>query len=444
MLSLSGSIKELRVIISLFLIYIAILSFSSNSFTVHGVKTGDVVLWSKTYSVGYATFVSQTKAGDFVVGSSNILVKLSETGELIWGKQYNTLGGHQGPVLSSSGGGYLIAQGAGLNDPARILKLDKNGDIVWQHGYGAGFFQGVSLSIFSAVETPDKNFAIAGEIPGSGAFVMKIDRIGNVVWTNVYGYFGCGRFYSLVTSQDGEFVAAGILCEHAWVVKLDASGAIVWQRQYQSGDVITQDIQAVRVIATSDSGFLVTGTARRVSVQPWVLKIDGQGTILWQKFYNGFQGGFGDAVETSDGGTVILGDARIIKLDAAGNEEWHHGFGNNTFHGSLSTIIDTRDGGFILGGTTGTLAEGLSSWILKLNSTGFCCDNMTGAGSVSGLNATTIGQESSATVSTEAVNVTGSDNVAIDIAVPVSVQCPPVFQSPVRDGDDTAQSSNQT
>lgn len=453
------SFVNLRIIVLLALICVASQSFSGNALTVQGInlsqsnEKGNVVVWSESYTVGtyffsiaYADLVSQTKAGDYVVGSSRDLVKLSPTGDLIWGKDYSPLEGHVGPVLASSDGGFLIAKSAGLYDPASVLKLDENGTILWQHGYGTGFSQqGPSLSIFSAAETPDKGFAIAGEIPGLGAFLMRIDRMGSILWTNVYGGdFACERFYSVVVSQDGGFAAAGIRCEQAWVVKLDEGGAIVWQRQY-SGDSATFGVQALRVIATSDDGYLVTGSIARPFIRPWILKINGQGGILWQKDYQGICCEFSGVTETQDGGTVIVGGGMIIMLDGVGHEVWHHVFGNRSFHGTLSSIVNTKDGGFMAGGSTGSQGQGpVSAWILKLNSTGLCCDSISTMDSVIGYNSTASGLDTKATVSTEVVNVTPSDSVVANILLSFSVQCPPVIQARPDENDDILHSFNQT
>jgi Secretion system C-terminal sorting domain len=145
-----------------------------------------------------------------------------------------------------------------------------------------------------------------------------------------------------------------------WIIKTDALGNIQWQRTL-GGDC--NDVFPV-VIPTTDGGYIVGGT----SCSP----ISGNKT-------DGFIGG--------------LTDYWVIKLDSAGNTVWQNDIGGNEDlsvgaggQDILCSIIQTPDGGYLVGGTSDSTASGDKSenqvacppclplkadfWVVKLDSLG--------------------------------------------------------------------------
>ncbi len=105
----------------------------------------------------------------------------------------------------------------------------------------------------------------------------------------------------------------------------------------------------------------------------------------WIKTYGGAgnDNGWGDIVQTSDGGYAISGDTYsfgagnsdywLVKTDAAGNMLWNKTYGGPLFE-SESAMIQTSDGGFALAGlynATNVLAgTGGDSWLVKTDAAG--------------------------------------------------------------------------
>jgi len=180
-----------------------------------------------------------------------------------------------------------------------------------------------------------------------------------------------------------------------------------WDRTY-GGD--GADINPL-LIHTIDGGYLIGSTSssgntgdrsdpnRDVNFQSydyWIIKTDGNGNKLWDKAYGGdYDDILEDVQQTPDGGYILGGytwsrksgditgstygdpDYWIVRLDAAGNKLWDRVFssyGNNYF----SSLVQTSDGGFLLGGySDGTYihrqspTKGLMDyWILKLDQGG--------------------------------------------------------------------------
>jgi hypothetical protein len=134
----------------------------------------------------------------------------------------------------------------------------------------------------------------------------------------------------------GQFWTPGGNQYDFWVLKLNKDGTIAWQKTYGGG---SWDI-AFSSEETSDGGFIVSGTTSSFGTGDddiWVLKLDVKGDVIWQKTYGGKKADrAGGAEQTKDGGYVVVGtsssfgsskDIWVIKLDPNGNVEWDKTYG---------------------------------------------------------------------------------------------------------------------
>lgn len=132
---------------------------------------------------------------------------------------------------------------------------------------------------------------------------------------------------------------------------------------------------------TADYGFILAGSsisgktgnkedANKGDLDYWLWKMDEKGDLDWQKSFGGSGVDMLKSIRlTSDGGFILAGisnsnkgldkkeDAKgqddfwIIKLDAKGNELWQQTIGGSGQE-KLQTICQTRDGGYVIGGTS--------------------------------------------------------------------------------------------
>ena len=111
-------------------------------------------------------------------------------------------------------------------------------------------------------------------------------------------------------------------------MKLDSSGNVTWQKTYGgSGEDYANSIQQ-----TSDGGYIVAGQTysfRASGFDAWVLKLDSSGNITWQKTSGGSSWDTANSVkQTSDGGYIVAGysfsvgavdyDYLVLKVNAIG------------------------------------------------------------------------------------------------------------------------------
>jgi hypothetical protein len=142
----------------------------------------------------------------------------------------------------------------------------------------------------------------------------------------VYGGPGEDSFARVSATLDGGLVAVGRSSSaegdvsgnrgaaDAWLLRLDGDGAVLWTRSLGGSD---QDF-ATSVIQASDGGFYAAGGTRSSDgdfseatggLSAWVARLRADGTLHWLKVFGGDVGWEARALlETSDGGLVVMGE----------------------------------------------------------------------------------------------------------------------------------------
>ena len=179
-----------------------------------------------------------------------------------------------------------------------------------------------------------------------------------------------------------------------WVVKTDGNGVLQWQKCLGG----SFDDRATSVYVTGDGGCIVAGytssTNGDVTVMQgyddfWVVKLNAQGNIIWQKSLGGtdLDRAF-SVIETSDGSIVVAGqtystngnvfglqggsDIWVVKLSPFGGSLiWQKCLGGNSYEDAWS-IQQTADGGFIVAGGTNSTSGQVSGNQGAQDFWGFC------------------------------------------------------------------------
>ncbi len=293
-------------------------------------------------------------------------------------------------VRQTADGGFIVAGetdsfGAGSID-FLVLKLDTNGNISWQKTYGASGYDYAE----SIQQTVDGGYVVVGWTNSFGAgnydfLVLKLDANGNISWQKTYGGTLGDGAESIQQTSDGGYIVLGETDSFGaengdfWVLKLDANGNVQWQKTYGGGLFD----RARSIQQTSDSGYIMGGMTESFgagSGDAWILKLDSNGNVQWQKTYGGSNFDGAAIQQTSDGGYIMAGrtasfgagsdDVWVLKLDTNGNVQWQKTYGGS---GSEITpsIQQTSDGGYIVGGVTNFFGSGNDDiWVLKLDSNG--------------------------------------------------------------------------
>jgi len=355
----------------------------------------------------------------------------------------NTIGGSSYDYLYSclqvSDGGYILSGQSSSNisgDKTEnsyggsdywVVKIDSAGNIQWQNTIGGGNADNLKL----IRSTPDGGYVLGGEsfsnisgdknennLGGDDFWIVKIDSSGNIQWQNTIGGNSYEGFASISTTNDGGFILGGYSISDIsgdktensyggydyWVLKIDSAGNIQWQNTIGgNADDFLHTIER-----TDDGGFILGGSSNsNISADKtensfgnsdyWVVKIDNVGNIQWQ---NTIGGNSYDELrvikQTNDRGYILGGysmsdisgdktegcfgfaDYWIVKIDSIGNIQWQKTFGGEE-EDDLYSIMQTGDGGYILGGDSNSSISGNKTeksigntdmWVVKTDSLG--------------------------------------------------------------------------
>src|SRR6185295_5666939 len=227
---------------------------------------------------------------------------------------------------------------------------------------------------YSVQQTIDGGFIVAGssmsnngDVSGNHGYhdvwIVKLDSAGNIIWQKSFGGSAGDFAYSIQQTLEGGFIIAGwsnsidgdVTGNHGnddyWIVKLDMSGALVWQKSLGGSG----NDQARSVQQTTDSGFIVSGfsfsndgdvSGNHGYGDYWIVKLDTEGNLEWQKCLGGSANDQAHSISTTtDGGFVVAGysfsydfdvsgnhggsDYWIVKLSSIGNLEWQKSLGGS-------------------------------------------------------------------------------------------------------------------
>ena len=165
----------------------------------------------------------------------------------------------------------------------------------------------------------------------------------------------------------------------------------------------------------------------------WLLKLDADGSVQWQKTYGGSRDDLTWTVgDTFDGGAIVGGttesfggggsDLMLLKLDANGDIQWQKAYGGNR-NDEANSVRQTTDGGFIVVGGT-VVANRWDYWALKLDVEGSIADcSYMRVPNVTVTDTNAPGVASEATVSNSEATTTNSNATAKDAQATARMQC---------------------
>ncbi|MBA3648508.1 MAG: T9SS type A sorting domain-containing protein [Chitinophagales bacterium] len=216
--------------------------------------------------------------------------------------------------------------------------------IEWQHNYG-GTLGDVPNSIF---KTFDKGYFITGFTQSSDGnifdfkgitdyFIIKTDSLGMMQWSQTFGGSGYDIANCGFQTKDGGYIIAGstsstdgdILVNHgssdAWLIKIDANGILQWEKTYGGSG----DETALSIASTEDGGYIMVGetdsndgdvSGNHGQEDCWIIKIDSVGNLEWQKCFGGSHFEIGYSIkQTPEGSYIVAASAQSHDGDVVGH-----------------------------------------------------------------------------------------------------------------------------
>lgn len=444
------------------------------------------ILWEKSYGGIHADYLfdaQPTADYGFILAGSSVsdktgnktednhgdldywIWKMTEKGELEWQK---SIGGNGFDLLQSikntTDGGFILAgtsssgnsfqkneESKGLSD-FWVIKLDASGTEQWQRTIGGSGQD----ELVCAFQTKDGGYILGGSSSSSPSsisnntidakitasaktdlyskseksrgnmdyWIVKLDRQGVVEWQKTYGGEYADLLRSMEQTSDNGYILAGYSnspisgdkteadngAGDYWIVKLNDSGEIQWQKTYGAEG----DDQPYIIHQTAEGRYIAGGNSNSTNALTslggivgngtdfWVLGLDTEGGVLWSKTFD-----FGKVdiltslVENKDHTYLIGGHAKTesrqsligdlakkagvgkekdgindyiaVKIDDKGEELWSKTVGSSG-EDILRKLVETRDGGYLMAGTSNSNSSkdknsnigGNDFWVVKL------------------------------------------------------------------------------
>ena len=353
----------------------------SFDFLVSKFSFDNTLEWQKTFGGSdddRAADIVQTLDGGFAVlgysKSSDInvsenagaqdfwLLKISSLGSLLWEKTFGFSGTDFGTaLLATKDGGFLItgvldvsssggqgnAKSTAVNHSGGdywVIKTDLTGNLEWSRFFGGSFTE-IPLGI---VETDDHNFIIAGSSDSDdfnisnnlGTYdfwIIKIAPTGSLIWEKSFGGSEIDEARAITTSSDGNFMVVGDTrssdidvsenkgAADVWIVKFSTEGSLIWEKTIGGTSFDT----ARAIYKTQDNGFLISGSSRSLDNDfenngqndALILKIDSNGSLLWQKTIGGSQIDFLYGItELNNKAIIAVGESSSSDKDITENK----------------------------------------------------------------------------------------------------------------------------
>ncbi|MBP2145088.1 PKD repeat protein [Methanofollis sp. W23] len=356
--------------------------------------------WRTTYDSGYNDYgyaLQMTNESDFVLAgkvqngstSDMLLLKTDRNGTLLWNQTYDYAGYDTAHAVKETPDGGYILGGFGLIDMtyasidgAMMVRTDENGSVLWTGPTGNVSPTWEAVQDVAVCE--DGGFVLTGRDNPSAApnaaYLVKTNETGGVEWTNGYMRDIDDTGFSVLQTDEGDYVFAGISADiingttDAFLRKADANGTLIWERYYPASEMnwtsqgAEGDFWTVKAVPTADGGYAVAG--RVVFEKPdtaaaALIKTDAEGQVEWSRAYTSCSDTFWaeDLVERPEGGFILAchcdppanpqNAISLIATDDTGEIEWRDFYTIGPFENDPHAIVATGDGGYAIGGEAG-------------------------------------------------------------------------------------------
>lgn len=221
-------------------------------------------------------------------------------------------------------------------------------------------------------------------------YAVKTDADGNLVWERSLSLSPLPEtFYSAIPTPTGGVILAGSADDPSspnyrpWLLELDADGSTVWSSEDDFTLDLPVDSAIVNAVRLDDGRLAVMGGSNTFTnpEDPWVLLLNGHGEVLdFAQFETLSTPGFGvstfinSIAATTDGGFVAtgtvaggLGQGYLWKFDAEGRPEWDRLYDSDGFREGFA-VRQTTDGGFVATGCE--LPNCNNAFVLRTNGDG--------------------------------------------------------------------------
>lgn len=376
-------------------------------------------------------------------GGDPFVSKLDASGNFVWAKNFS--GGHgksyavavddSGNVFTTGefwgdstdfdpGPGTFYMPFTGMGD-CFICKLDKNGNFVWAQKYASPSPNTTETGYLINFDSAGNIYLAAGLYFSFqlDAVLLKLNPVGNIIWTKTINGNGNDRVGGLLPTNDGYLYINGSFESYvnlspfsltgsgyidSYIAKLDTSGTILWVKQISGHYVVS----ASEMVLDNDLNIFISGSFQDTAdfdpgpgvynmtsvnnsyYDVFIEKFDSAGNFIWAKAFGGSGldiggslmldsaanvysiGTFQDTVDFDPGvgnyliNTPNYNESFFSKLDSAGNFIWAKQMKAAASDGVADFAVDRAASIYSTGIFTSTTDFDLDTGTFNLNTSG--------------------------------------------------------------------------
>ena len=288
---------------------------------------GGYIMGGTSYSeIGGDIHDTPRGKGDFFV------IRTNDIGEPQWTHLY---GGTEGDRMTSlditsdngiicvgrstSGVGFEKSTASFGKNDFWVIKLNDKGDMLWEKSFGGSeddipysvaVHPSGDIYILGFSSSPVSGNKSSAHYGSNDYWLIKLDASGNKIWDKSFGGPDDERLYygALSVTSGGDLLIGGSSASGAgpmksagniggmdfWILKIDQNGTLIWEKTY-GGD---EEDQVQKILEASNGDILVAGGTRsgpsgnKTSnfnglIDYWLVRLDPSGNLLWEKSFGG-------------------------------------------------------------------------------------------------------------------------------------------------------------
>ncbi|MBI9035809.1 MAG: hypothetical protein JEZ03_15210 [Bacteroidales bacterium] len=273
---------------------------------IYGGSDGDYVESIIETNDGGYVVIGGTKSNDGEVtinhGGYDIWIcRLDTEGNLVWERSYGGSDGEgvskENSLMQTNDGGYIFIGHTMSNNgdisinhggyDAWLVKINSIGDIEFEKTYG-----GSENDFGRKIIETNMNYSISitvgssdGDFNAPGNWVVQIDENKDILWkTNLHGM----NSGFINTTVDNEIIVVNTSANEFLLSKLDFSGVVLMDNSINFQSLSSKQPKAIKIMQTSDKGFIVIGTLGNGNDADAVLfRLTPELNLLYNKIYTG-------------------------------------------------------------------------------------------------------------------------------------------------------------
>jgi hypothetical protein len=302
---------------------------------------------------------------------------------------------------TSDGGFIIVGYVESMGDDQRdlyIVKTDSMGNLEWSQVYG----DAKDDDAYDVVQTGDGGYFVAGGTKSYGAgltdlWVMRTDDQGELLWEKILGGAKDDVAYSITSVDGGDYLLAGSTASYGaggsdvWVLKINDEGSILWNITLGGPkNDIGRDIAP-----TTDDGFIIVGDTSSYGAgwsDVWLIKMNADGSVSWNQTHGGSMNDSGRSVKETSEGFIIAGNSDsfgdslvegyTVNVDMEGNLVWEKTFGGSADDYAESVELFADEGYLVTGYTSSTGTGESDVWLFSVSGDGNLVDETFYGGSM--------------------------------------------------------------